>query len=456
MKNRRRVIRISRMVQVAMVILLAVVTLAGFSSQTYAKNPFTLIYFDGHMHTTRSDGSGSVADIKEMALLRGLSAVIITDHCKDLTRAEWASLVAETRAASDSSFLALPGFEMTGSEGIFNRDHILAWNVDDPFVGDDANELCPEEVWPSPFNPAGTGVVYPQNLAKWVDYVHSHQGIAVHNHPTGTTSLVYGVNDLEVYNQGHVDDIAGYASALGYPPDQAWKLAITLNNFATYGERDANMLVPFPGFPTPVPLRIGIYYATLQLTGVGQWLGAPEAPLNSWDQLLMAYVQGEVDKPIFALANSDSHNTGDLSCGDADGCSTVGVAKNGLYVKELTATEFFKAIKAGRNFATTGPSLAFDVNGEQMGDKAYIGNGTAKINLSVNSESASAVLVNIDIIKNDQVWKTISPNAPFYNANLIDNQVSEPGYYRVEVTSIDLADGSYHFAWSNPVFVVVQ
>jgi hypothetical protein len=456
MKNRRQSIRLTRMVQVVMAIFLVLVILAGFNSQTYAKPPFKLIYFDGHMHTTRSDGTGSVADIKEMALRRGLSAVIITDHCKELTREKWASLVAETQAATDQNFLAFPAFEMNGSEGLFNRDHINAWNVADPFVGDDADELCPEEIWPSPPNPAGTGVVYPENLAKWVDYVHSQQGIAVHNHPTGTTSLVYGVNALEVYNQGHVDDIAGYAAALGYPPQQAYQLALTLNNFADYGERDANMLVPFPGFPTPIPLRIGIYYATQSLTGVGQWLGSPQAPLNSWDQLLMAYVGGEVDKPIFALADSDAHNTGDLSCGDADGCSTVGVAKNGLLVKELTAKEIFKAIKAGRSFATTGPSLAFDVNGEQMGDTAYVENSTVKINLDISSASATAVLVKIDIIKNGVVWKTISPSAPFYMANLKDDQVSEPGYYRVEVTSLDLVDGSYHFAWSNPVFIAVE
>ena len=42
-----------------------------------------LIYLDGHMHSVRSDGSGDVAQIKETALGRGLSAVIVTDHCSD-------------------------------------------------------------------------------------------------------------------------------------------------------------------------------------------------------------------------------------------------------------------------------------------------------------------------------------------------------------------------------------
>jgi hypothetical protein len=171
--------------------------------------------------------------------------------------------------------------------------------------------------------------------------------------------------------------------------------------------------------------------------------------LNSWDDLLLAYVDGTVDTPIFGVANSDAHNTGDPD-------SDVGVAKNGLYVKkELTAREFYKAIKAGRSFATTGPSLALDVNGELMGDTAYILDGAANVNLTVSSESPTAILVKIDIVKNGDVWQTISPMLPTYEATLGDGDVIEDGYYRVEVTSYDVISGRYDFAWSNPVFARV-
>lgn len=451
MKARLRMMGILRVAQVVVLVLVAMATLIGSTQQVQAKRPEILIYYDGHMHSTRSDGSGTVADIKATALSRGLDAVVITDHCKDLTLDEWTSLVAETAAASDETFLALPGFEVTGSDGIFNRDHFVALNVADPFVGDDALELCPEEVWASPLNPDGTGPVYPEHLTKWVDYIHSQGGLAVHNHPSGTTRLDYGVKHLEVYNQSHVDDVAGYAAALGYPPQQAWELGITLNNFAAYGERDVNMPVSFPGLPAPVPLRYALWYATKTYIPpyIGQWLGSPQAPLNSWDQLLLAYVDGTVDEPIFGLANSDAHNTGDPD-------STVGVAKNGVYVKERSAKEFYKAIKAGRSFATTGPSLAFDVNGEFMGDTAEISKKTARVHLGVNSESPTAILVKIDIIKNGDVWQTISPMGPTYEATLSDGSVTEDGYYRVEVTSLDMVTGNYYFAWSNPVFVSVR
>jgi hypothetical protein len=410
-----------------------------------AEWPYTLIYYDGHMHTDRSDGNGSVAQIKATAQDLGLSAVIITDHCKDLTQAEWASLKAETAAVSDSTFLALPAFEMTGSEGLLNRGHMNAYNAPDPFVGNDADLLCPEEVWTDPPNPAGTGA-NAASLAKWAEYVHSQGGIVNHNHTSGTTQLSYGVDNIEIYNQGHVDDVFGYAKLLGYSDPQALGFALTMNNLAIYGERDLGMLVPFPGFPTPIPLRVAIYYATLGFTGVGQWLGAPQAPLNSWDQLLMAYVNGTVDKPIFAVANSDAHNTGDPD-------SKVGSAKNGLYVLALTPRQVYKAIEAGRSFATTGPSLAVEVNGMMMGSTAYIPkSGTANLNLSANSESPTAVLAKIDIIKNGQVVQTISPMSPTYAATL-SYPMTERGYYRVEVTSVDGVTGAYQFAYSNPVFV---
>jgi hypothetical protein len=438
-----------RMFSIPLTAALLAVFLAG---SAFGVQDYSLVYYDGHLHTVRSDGSGSVAQIKATAISRGLDAVIITDHCKDLTLDEWRSLVAECRAVSDATFLALPGFEMTGSDGMLNRAHINALFADDPFVGMNRCELCPEEVWISPQNPDGTGAMYPENLARWVDYIHLQGGIAVHNHPSGSTSLDYGVDNIEVYNQGHVDDVFGYAKMLGYSDEAAWQLGITLNDFAVYGERDVNIPVAFPGIPDPIPLRLALYYATLSFSGIGQWLGAPEAPLNSWDDLLLAYVDGTLRRPIFGLANTDSHNTGDPVY------STVGVAKNGAYVKKgkkgLTARELFAAVKSGRTFATTGPSLSLEVNGRIMGETTRVfRGGAASITLSADSESPTAVLVKIDIIKNGEIMQTVSPMSPVYSATLVDSALTEDGYYRVEVTSYDPLSGAYQFAWSNPVFV---
>ncbi len=478
MKAHRTVLSIFAMALAVALAFVIVPAITDSGGQASAEQPLTLIYYDGHMHTTRSDGTGEVADIKATALARGLDAVIITDHCKDLTRGEWNSLVRETEAVSDGSFLALPSCEVTGSEGTLNRDHILAYDVDDPFV---VANRTPEEVWPSPLNPDGTGPMYPENLAKWVEYIHSQGGIAVHAHTSGSTQLGYGVNNIEVYNQSHVEDVVGVAAPL-VGEELALQLALVMNNLAIYGERDLTMMVPFPGIdddgdglvdedpaddidndgdtfidedgPTWLPLKTIIYLVTAGFVEpyIGQWLGSPEAPLNSWDDLLMAYVNGEVERPIFAVANSDAHNT---KWTDDPLDSNVGLAKNGLYVKKLTPGQVYKAIKAGHSFATTGPSLAFDVNGELMGDTAVISDGSAELNLSVDSENLYAALAKIDIIKNGEILQTIYPSYPApvstYEVTL-DDDVTEDGYYRVEVTSQD-AWGAYYFAYSNPVFV---
>jgi len=47
-------------------------------------------------------------------------------------------------------------------------------------------------------------------------------------------------------------------------------------------------------------------------------------------------------------------------------------------------------------------------------------------------------------------------NTLHFQTTLADKSVTEDGYYRVEVTSADVASGKYAFAWSNPVFIEVR
>ena len=157
----------------------------------------------------------------------------------------------------------------------------------------------------------------------------------------------------------------------------------------------------------------------------------------------MAYVEGRSERPVFALANTDAHNTG-----DAD--SKVGMAKNGLYVKQLSADEVYAAIRAGRSFATTGPSLQFSVDGALMGETARIGDA-ATLTISANAETASAVLEKVDIIKNGEILKTVSPGTGAYEETLSDG-VTGSGYYRIEVTAYDPSSDQRYYAWSNPIF----
>jgi hypothetical protein len=439
-----------------------------------------VVYFDGHMHTTHSDGSGSIADLKEVALARNLDAVFVTNHAKSIIDVdEWNDIVDSCGALSEEEFLMIPSFEITGSEGLLCRDHVLAWGVESPFVGDPVNGSVPEEVWPSPSNPYGTGPLYPENIREWTDWIHDNNGLAVHNHTTGTTQLSYNVDFIEVINMSHIKDFARFAEMAGFSEDDAWNLGLLFNSFSVYGDRYLQMIVDMPnpynpGTTIQLPLQQALYLGTALIGDMGensggaQWLGyglpenligseaMPGAPLNSWDDLLMAYINGEIDHPVYCVANSDSHNTANIDVGSADyDDSDVGEAKNGVFLSHLDKRSLLCAISRGNLFATSGPSIYFDVNRKIMGETLKIGAKGKKpvsLTLSVDSESPTALLVTVDIIKNGEVIHSVQPMASEYQLVLKD-EVSEDCYYRVEVTSLEGADNRPRFAYGNPVFI---
>ncbi|MFH0729252.1 MAG: hypothetical protein V2B19_23275 [Pseudomonadota bacterium] len=462
---------------------MALVLMAAVPS-AQAKNDLKLIYFDGHIHTTHSDGSGSIADVKQVAKERGLNAVIITNHTKQIADMnEWNDIVGQCRTLSEKEFLMIPAFEVTGSEGLFCRDHVLAWGVDTPFVGEPADALAPEEVWESPENPFGTGPMAPEVIRQWTDWIHENRGIAVHAHTTGTTQLGYNVDYIEVINLSHTKDVARFAQMAGFSAGEAWNLGVLFNSFAIFGDEYLQLPIDMPnpyygqpGQPMTIqlPLQQALYMGTSLIGDMGensggaQWLGTPTpqtlldqgatpaAPLNSWDDLLLAYIDGKIDHPIFGVANSDAHNTANIiigSTGNDD--SDVGEAKNGVYLHKFNKFQFAKAIRRGNLFATTGPSLYFDVNGEIMGETVQLGhkkNKKVKLNLRVNSENPAATLAVVSIIKNGEILFREEPMSPTYELELEDT-VTGNGYYRVEVTSMDISDGRPRFAFGNPVFV---
>ncbi len=418
---------------------------------------YRLVYFDGHIHTTHSDGSGSIADVAQVARARGLDAAIITNHTPQIVDAEeWNEIVTECAALSDSDFLMIPSFEITGSEGYLLRDHFLAWGVYVPFVSGAADATVPERFWPSPTNPDGTGPLHPEHIRAWVDYVHANGGLAVHAHTWGTTQPVYNVDFIELFNVGTVKSIIqGVKTATGgaVSDEMAYQLGLVMNNFAVYGSRDLLMPVDLPGV-SQGPLRMALYAAT------DQWLGTPESmPLYSWDDQLLAYVYGEAARPVFGVANSDAHNTANTDLANTDplyDASDVGEAKNGVLVAQLDALSLFDALRAGRFFATTGPSLIFEVNDALMGETVGIGAGqNARVRLSGNAESDSSVFVKVDIIRNGEVFKTLTPQTPTFDVTIEDGDPVH-GYYRAELTTMDMRMQTYQFAWANPVFVRVD
>lgn len=492
-------------------ILVGMLAVLAMSSMAHAKKGMELVYFDGHMHTTHSDGTGSIADLKQVAMARGLSAVLVTNHAYQIDDwTEWMDIVTTCRALSEKDFLMIPSFEVTGKEGLFCRDHILAWGVMNPFVGDPADAMTPEEVWKSPTNPFGTGPMFPDAIRQWTDWIHEHGGIAVHAHTVGTTQLQYNVDYIELMNLAQTKDMARFAQMAGFNADDAWNLGVLFSSFSVYGGAYLLMPVNLPnpyygqlGQPATIqmPLQQALYFGTGMLGDLGensggaQWLGpntpqnllalgaTPSVALNSWDDLLMAYLNGEIDHPIYGVANTDAHNTANVVLGStAYDDSDVGEFKNGVYVPCLNKGQLFKAIRRGNLFATSGPSVYFDINGEIMGETVKIhrskengfGKGksdphamaqrgkpqprrdaTVELTLSADSQNQAAVIVKVDIIKNGQVLQTQNPMSADVEIQL-ENEVTQDSFYRVEVTAYDSISKKYRFAYSNPIFVEIQ
>lgn len=429
--------RLISLVTVAVLfVALVTITTPATAEPTPETNDYTLIFYDGHMHTIYSDGSGTVSDIVATAKSRGLDAVIITDHSEDLTLDEWNWLVGNCSLYTNETFLCLPGFEMTGSEGIFMRDHFNVYNTSTPFVTD---ELVASEVWTSPYNPEGTGPLSPENITNWVDWAHSQGGIVIHNHPSGHTKATYGVDLIEIWNQGFIDDINAVGEALPPPLGPQHGAGYIINNLAIYGERDLTTY-----------LRTALHAATEYLYGVGTWYGSPEDPLNSWDSFLLNYTTNVIDYVPFAVGNTDSHNTGAPD-------STVGVAKTGVYVKNFTANDLYEGIKKGRSFVTTGPIISFNISDVLMGETLVLTRGVSPtLNIKVESSAPSANIIQVDIVKNGiYSWQTFSPNDTSFEAQIEDTSVATNSYYRIEVVEYDPILNETHFAYSNPIFVEV-
>ena len=416
-------------VVVLFVAVVAFTTPATAEPATPETNNYMLIFYDGHMHTVFSDGSGTVSDVVATAKSRGLDAVIITDHSEDLTGDEWNWLVGNCSLHTDETFLCLPGFEMTGSESVLMRDHVVVYNVSSPFVTD---ELVASEVWPSPFNPDGTGPLAPENITKWVDFVHSEGGIAVHVHPSGHTKTMYSVDLIEIWNRDFIDEVNAVGVLLGYP-----EAGYILNNLAIYGERD---------FATE--LREALHFATESVYGVGIWFGSPEDPLNSWDSFLLNCTTGVTGYVPFAVGNTDSHNTGAPD-------SKVGIAKTGVYVNAFTANELYEGIKEGRSFVTTGPIISFNISDAMMGETLFLTGGVSPVlNIKIESSAPSAKITRVDITKNGNYsWQTFNPNHTSFEAQIEETNVTTDSYYRIEVEEYDSALDETHFAYSNPIFV---
>jgi hypothetical protein len=68
-------------------------------------------------HSGRSGGKGSVADWKQAARAAGFDGVVFRETILSLTKEQWEAFEAGSKAASDETFYAVPGWDWTDGEG---------------------------------------------------------------------------------------------------------------------------------------------------------------------------------------------------------------------------------------------------------------------------------------------------------------------------------------------------
>jgi hypothetical protein len=149
-----------------------------------------------------------------------------------------------------------------------------------------------------------------------------------------------------------------------------------------------------------------------------------------------------------------------VSAGSASGVKPSPLGFNRVYVhlkEKFGYRPWFRALKAGRSFATNGPMLFLTVNGHEPGETLQIpaGAGKAARKLTVHVEASSAgELDKLEILWKGLVVKSIAPpGAASTLAADVEVDANETGW--VAARAFEKSSPSIRFAQTSPVYVQV-
>ncbi len=178
-----------------------------------------------------------------------------------------------------------------------------------------------------------------------------------------------------------------------------------------------------------------------------------------WDKLLLAYMQGELENPVWALGSIDFHKTAAGPWFQLDGAQTVFLAE------EISAEKILAALKKGRMYAVYqgGDSRIslddFSVTGRLPAESAVQGEvlktaGKVTISFAVSLQQPArekGTKVSWQLIRSGRIIRQDSGEIPFeveYYDDISDR--NRKIFYRLLVKS-----GEYEII-SNPVFVILE
>jgi len=200
----------------------------------------------------------------------------------------------------------------------------------------------------------------------------------------------------------------------------------------------------------PEDLLLTRRYAGFQAMGSSP-ISAVE-PGKEWDQVLMQYLDGKRDRPVWGYGPND------FQC-EGKGGSLLGGVRTVVLAKQKNRPAMVEALGAGRMYAVkqgAGQSRlsldAFELIDPETGNRAVMGEElktanppNIKLKLSATGD-ASATRAEVRLIRNGQLVKQGGLKLP-YEGVWQDTPLSQRGYYRLLV-EID-ADNQLV---SNPIF----
>lgn len=149
-----------------------------------------------------------------------------------------------------------------------------------------------------------------------------------------------------------------------------------------------------------------------------------------------------------------------VSAGTASGVKAVPLGYNRVYVKlsgRFSYQEWFRALKAGRSFATNGPMLFLTVNGNEPGNSIVFPATREKPagHLKVHAEVTSlGDLERLEIIWKGQVVKTVEASGKTQHLSL-DLQVDAQSSGWFAARAFEKPTETVRFAHTSPVYVQV-
>ena len=143
-----------------------------------------------------------------------------------------------------------------------------------------------------------------------------------------------------------------------------------------------------------------------------------------------------------------------VSAGSASGVKAAPLGYNRVYVKLDGPFEYqrwFRALKAGRSFATNGPMLFLTVDGAEPGGVVRLPNNGRR-RLRIRAEASSQKTMDrLEVIFKGKTLKTVRGAGTLTVDFTVD--VDETGWFAARV--FEIPDGTVRFAHTSPVYVQV-